>query len=82
VRNGAVSQRQILRHSAAMRFFHPGRSLYALTLWKSHEPRAQGIAQIAKPYCADCSLHQERVLTAVRQTTNVALVDDRNDWLK
>jgi hypothetical protein len=39
-RNGAVSQRQILRHSAARRFFHPGRSLYATTLWKSREPRA------------------------------------------
>ena len=29
-----------LRHSAARRFFHPGRSLYAPTLWKSREPRA------------------------------------------
>jgi hypothetical protein len=81
-RNGAVSQRQILRHSAAKRFFHPGRSLYAPTLWKSREPRAHGIAQIAKPYCAGYSMHQERALTAVRQTTKVALVDDRKDWLK
>ena len=81
-RNGAVSQWQILRHSAARRFFHPRRSLYAPTLWKSREPRAHGIAQIAKPYCAGYSLHQERALTAVRQTTKVALVDDRKDWLK
>jgi len=51
-------------------------------LWKSREPRAHGTAQIAKPCCADFSLHQERALTAVRQTTKVALVDDRKDWLK
>jgi hypothetical protein len=81
-RYGAVSQGQILRHSTARRFFHPGRSLFALTLWKSHGPRAQGIAQIAKPYCAGCSLHQERALTAVRLGTKVALVDDRKDWFK
>ena len=75
-------RRQILRHSAARRFFHPGRSLYAPTLWKTREPRAHGIGQIAKPHWADYSMHQQRALTAVRQTTKVALVDDRKDWLK